>query len=156
MRIVIQRVKRAEVRVKGEVIGKISKGLLILLGIAQEDSEDDVKILVDKIINLRIFSDEEGKMNLSIKEINGEILVVSQFTLYADCRRGRRPDFTKAAEKEKAFYLYKKFIEYMKTYIDKVQEGEFQAHMEVELINDGPVTIIIDTEDLKKPRRAKE
>lgn len=156
MKAVIQRVKKASVKVNGELISQISQGLLIFLGIGKEDKEEDIKILADKITDLRIFSDENGKMNLSIKEINGNILVVSQFTLFADCRRGKRPDFTEAADKEKALDYYKKFVEYLKNKIGRIEEGIFQAYMEVELINDGPVTIILDTEDLKKPRRRKE
>ncbi|ACK42250.1 MULTISPECIES: D-aminoacyl-tRNA deacylase [Dictyoglomus] len=156
MRAVIQRVKKASVKVNGELISQISQGLLIFLGISKKDKEEDIKILADKIADLRIFSDENGKMNLSIKEVNGDILVVSQFTLFADCRRGKRPDFTDAADKEKALDYYKKFVAYLKNKSEKVEEGIFQAYMEVELINDGPVTIILDTEDLKKPRRRKE
>ncbi len=156
MRAVIQRVKKASVKVNGELISQISQGLLIFLGVGREDKEEDIKILADKIADLRIFSDENGKMNLNIGDINGSILVVSQFTLFADCRRGKRPDFTAAAEKEKALDYYKKFVEYLKNKIEKVEEGIFQAHMEVELTNDGPVTIILDTEDLKKSRRRKE
>jgi len=156
MKAAIQRVKRASVKVNGELISQISEGLLILLGIGKNDEEEDIKILADKIVDLRIFSDENGKMNLNINDINGSALVVSQFTLFADCRRGKRPDFTNAADKEKALDYYKKFVEYLKSKIGDVKEGVFQAYMEVELINDGPVTIIFDTEELKKPRRRKE
>ncbi|HOP94629.1 MAG: D-aminoacyl-tRNA deacylase [Dictyoglomaceae bacterium] len=156
MKAVIQRVKKAVVKTNGKVLGEISKGLLIFLGVAEEDTEDDIKILGEKIRNLRIFSDDEGKLNLTISDIKGEFLVVSQFTLLADCRKGRRPNFSNAATKEKAYDYYKKFIQYLRQCGEKVAEGEFQAYMEVELINDGPVTIILDSEDLKKTRRQKE
>jgi len=145
MRAVIQRVKSAEVSVDGRVSGKIEKGLLLLLGVGKGDSENDVSFLTSKIPELRIFEDESGKFNLSLKEIGGEMLVVSQFTLYADCRKGRRPSFTDAEEPETAKYLYEKFISRLRDRGITVQTGEFQAKMEVHLINDGPVTLILDS-----------
>ncbi|MFN3699680.1 MAG: D-aminoacyl-tRNA deacylase, partial [Dictyoglomus sp.] len=151
MKAVVQRVKRGSVRTNGNIISEISQGLLVFLGISKDDTEEDISLLADKIRNLRIFPDKNGKMNLTINDIKGEFLIVSQFTLLADCRRGKRPDFKEAAEKTKAYELYKKFIEYLKNQGEKVKEGEFQAYMEVEIINDGPVTIILDTKELKKP-----
>ena len=145
MRAVIQRVKSAEVSVDGRVSGKIEKGLLLLLGVGKGDSENDVSFLTSKIPELRIFEDESGKFNLSLKEIGGEMLVVSQFTLYADCRKGRRPSFTDAEEPETAKYLYEKFISRLRDRGITVQTGEFQAKMEVHLINDGPVTLLLDS-----------
>lgn len=156
MKAIIQRVKKASVKISDKEISKISKGLLIFLGISKEDTEEDVTLLAEKIRNLRIFSDDNGKMNLNIRDIQGEFLIVSQFTLLANCRNGNRPDFTGAADKAKAYDLYKKFIGYLRDKGEKVKEGEFQAYMEVEIVNDGPVTIILDSKDLKKPRRSKE
>jgi len=144
MRIVIQRVKEASVEVNKKEVGKINKGLLVFFGAKKEDTEEQISWLVTKIINLRIFSDVNGKMNLSLKDIQGEILVVSQFTLYADCTMGRRPSFIKAAEPAYAEKLYERFIKEMKKEIAKVETGIFAAKMEVKLINDGPVTFIID------------
>lgn len=156
MKAVIQRVKKASVKIDDKEISRISKGLLIFLGISKDDTEEDITLLADKIKNLRIFSDETGKMNLNVKDIQGELLVVSQFTLLANCRNGNRPDFTDAADKVKAYDLYEKFVNYLKNQGAEVKEGKFQAYMEVELVNDGPVTIILDSKDLKKPRRSKE
>ncbi|MEN2984386.1 MAG: D-aminoacyl-tRNA deacylase [Dictyoglomaceae bacterium] len=155
MRCVIQRVKHARVRVNGNIVGSIEKGMLIFLGIDKKDEERDVYMIAEKIRNLRIFNDENLQMNLSLKDINGEILVVSQFTLLGDCRRGRRPSFSDSADPEKAKDLYNKFINYLVEKGEKVATGIFQTYMEVELINDGPVTLIIDSEDLKRPRREK-
>ncbi len=146
MRAVIQRVSRAKVTVNGEVIGEIGRGLLVLLGVASEDFESDADYLVDKIIDLRIFEDADDRMNLSLADIAGEMLVVSQFTLYGDTRRGRRPSFIKAAPPERAIELYEYLVGRAKTRIDKVETGRFQAMMDVELVNDGPVTIILDSE----------
>ena len=144
MRAVIQRVKEAEVKVDGKTIGKISKGLLVLLAIHQDDTEDKIKKMATKIINLRIFGDKDEKMNLSVKDVGGEILVVSQFTLYGDTSRGNRPSFIESARPEKAIPYYKKFVEKIKDSGPKTATGEFGAMMDVNLVNDGPVTIIID------------
>jgi D-tyrosyl-tRNA(Tyr) deacylase len=145
MKAVIQRVKSAEVRVDGRVTGKIGKGLLILLGVRKGDGESDLSFLASKIPGLRIFEDDSGKFNLSLKEINGEMLIVSQFTLYSDCRKGRRPSFTDAEEPALAKNLYEQFISTLRGQGISVQTGEFQAKMEVHLINDGPVTLLLDS-----------
>ena len=145
MRAVIQRVQSASVTVENEVIGKIGKGLLILLGVGDGDGESDMKYVADKSMGLRIFSDENDKMNLSVKDINGEILVVSQFTLYGDCRKGRRPNFTPAMEPVGANAMYEKFLAYLKDNGMKVSHGSFGADMKVELVNDGPVTVLLDS-----------
>ena len=148
MRAVVQRVKRAEVRVDGRVVGRISKGLLVLIGVGVRDEYDDVKWMADKLVNLRIFEDDDSKMNLSLLDVGGEILLVSQFTLYGDCRRGRRPSFTDAADPEKGRDMFEKLIAYLKeNYRNlRIETGVFRAMMEVELINDGPVTILLDSE----------
>jgi len=148
MRAVVQRVKKGAVEIKNKEIGRITQGLVILLGVGQDDVEKDAEYLAEKIINLRIFEDEEGKMNLSAKDINGQILVISQFTLYGDCKKGRRPSFITAAFPGKAEKLYKYFVKCIKNYGLKVETGEFQAMMLVKIYNDGPVTIILDTEKL--------
>ncbi len=146
MRVVIQRVKKASVRVGPVVTGKIDKGLLILLGVEHEDTEEDLQWLTNKIVGLRVFSDEDGKMNNSIGDVNGSILVVSQFTLHASTKKGNRPSFIKAASPAFAEAMYKAFISRMqKDFGFDVQEGQFAAMMDVELVNDGPVTIIIDS-----------
>ena len=145
MRAVIQRVKSAQVCVDGRVSGKIEKGLLVLLGVGKGDGEGDLSFLASKIPELRIFEDESGKFNLSLKEVDGEILVVSQFTLFGDCRRGRRPSFTEAEEPSAAKHLYEQFVLKLKERGIPVQTGEFQAKMEVHLINDGPVTLLLDS-----------
>ncbi|MTI67641.1 MAG: D-tyrosyl-tRNA(Tyr) deacylase [Firmicutes bacterium] len=145
MRAVVQRVKSAKVTVEDEITGSINKGLLVLLGIGEEDDEKDINYLCEKIIKLRIFEDENDKLNLSLLDIQGELLVVSQFTLYGDCRKGRRPNFMKAAHPDVAKKLYKKFIEKCEEYNIKTNTGEFGGDMDVELINDGPVTILIDS-----------
>lgn len=145
MRAVVQRVSRAKVSVVGEIVGEIGKGLLILLGVSKNDSEHESDYLLEKVLNLRIFEDADEKMNLSLLEIKGELLVVSQFTLYGDARRGRRPSFIEAAAPEKADELYKYFVEQARTKISKVETGRFQAMMDVELVNDGPVTILLDS-----------
>jgi len=145
MRAVIQRVKSAEVYVDGQVTGKIGKGLLVLLGVGKGDGEGDLSFLASKIPELRIFEDNSGKFNLSLKEIGGEMLVVSQFTLYGDCRRGRRPSFTEAEEPTLAKNLYEQFVSKLRGQAISVQTGEFQAKMEVHLINDGPVTLLLDS-----------
>ena len=148
MRIILQRVKEASVKVEGDVIGQIGKGALVLLGAGKEDSEHDVEYLVDKILNLRIFEDEEGKMNLSVLDSGGEVLVVSQFTLYGDCRKGRRPSFDKAAPPEIAEDLYELFVEKIKERGVKVETGKFRAMMDVHLVNWGPVTLMLDSQKL--------
>nr|WP_316621446.1 D-aminoacyl-tRNA deacylase [uncultured Ruminococcus sp.] len=151
MKAVIQRVTRASVTVDGERISAIENGLLILLGVAEGDTRRDAEVLADKIANLRIFSDSDDKMNLSLLTVEGAALVVSQFTLCADCRKGRRPDFFGAAKPDIADELYEYFCERIKnTGVNDVQKGVFGADMKVELLNDGPVTILIDSGDLKK------
>ena len=145
MRAVLQRVSRAKVTVDGEVTGEIRTGILVLLGVGGGDSEAEVAYLVDKIVNLRIFSDEDDKMNLSLLDVDGGLLVVSQFTLYADTRKGRRPSYIYAAPPEEANRLYEVFVAEARKQITKVETGRFQAMMDVELVNDGPVTIILDT-----------
>ena len=148
MRLVIQRVSRASVTVENEIIGQIGKGLLVLLGIEQSDSEDDVDWLVQKTIQMRIFSDEEGKMNCSLQDIQGDLLVISQFTLHASTKKGNRPGFIAAARPELAIPLYESFIKKAEIALGKrVQSGSFGADMKVELLNDGPVTIIIDSKN---------
>ena len=144
MKLVIQRVTNASVTVENEVVGKIGKGFLILLGIGPEDTESEADFLVQKLIKLRIFEDENGKMNLSLKDVNGELLIVSQFTLYADCSGGNRPSFVNAAKPEKANELYEYFIKKCKEQNIKVEHGIFGADMKVELLNDGPVTILLE------------
>lgn len=146
MRAVIQRVSRAKVSVGKDVTGQISRGLLVLLGVSVRDMEKDAVYLVEKTLNLRIFEDAEDKMNLSLLDISGELLVVSQFTLYGDATRGRRPSFIDAAPPERANRLYENFVTEARKHVKKVQTGRFQAMMDVELVNDGPVTILLDTE----------
>ncbi len=146
MRAAVQRVSRAKVTVDGRIRGEIERGTLVLLGVSTEDVEGDADYLIDKLVNLRIFEDGDGKMNLSLADIDGEMLVVSQFTLYGDTRRGRRPSFIKAAAGEEANRLYEYFVERSRGHIRHVATGEFGAMMDVELVNDGPVTIILDSE----------
>lgn len=141
MKAVIQRVTKASVCVDGKEIGAIQNGLLVLLGVCNEDTREETSKFVDKITGLRIFADENGKTNLSLQEVNGELLVISQFTLYADCKKGRRPSFTNAGNPILAEELYEAFIEMAKRKVDKVEHGEFGADMKVELLNDGPFTI---------------
>lgn len=145
MKSVIQRVSQASVTIDGAVVGEIQKGFMILLGITHTDTEKDVKWMVDKITGLRVFEDENGKMNLSLEDVGGELLIVSQFTLYGDARKGRRPSFIEAARPEKAIPLYEKFVEMAREKGVKVATGEFGADMKVSLINDGPVTLIVDS-----------
>lgn len=141
----VQRVSRARVSVSGETVGEIGRGLMVLLGVAREDSESDADHLAEKITGLRIFEDENGKMNRSIADVGGAILAVSQFTLYGDVRKGKRPSFDSAAPAEQARMLYEKFIARVKALGVSCQSGRFQEDMQVELINDGPVTILLDT-----------
>ncbi|TET41161.1 MAG: D-tyrosyl-tRNA(Tyr) deacylase [Dehalococcoidia bacterium] len=145
MKALVQRVTSASVSVSGRVIGKISQGLVVLLGIARADSEEDARYLANKIINLRIFADEASEIALSALEIEGEILVVSQFTLLADLRKGRRPSFTEAAPPDKAKELYQFFIDQVRSTGLKVETGVFQEHMLVEIHNDGPVTLMLES-----------
>jgi D-tyrosyl-tRNA(Tyr) deacylase len=145
MRVVVQRVSEARVDVDGSTVGAIGKGLAVLLGVAKEDTERDAEFLADKVAGLRIFPDQDGKMNRSIAEAGGGLLIVSQFTLYGDCRRGRRPSFDRAAGPEQARALYEYFVEACRARRVSVQTGVFQAMMSVYLVNDGPVTIIIDS-----------
>lgn len=148
MRVVLQRVTEASVKINGSIKGSIEKGLLLLLGIESEDSEEDIDWLIQKIINLRIFEDKEGKMNLSLQNVNGEILVISQFTLFASTKKGNRPSFIKAAKPEVAIPLYEQFLQKIKSVsTSKVNAGEFGADMKVSLCNDGPVTILIDSKN---------
>ena len=145
MRAIVQRVKSSKVSVDGEVIGSISKGFNVLLGISKEDTLEDIKYIKDKIINLRVFEDENDKMNLSLLDVKGEILLISQFTLYGDCRKGRRPNFMEVMGGEEARSLYETTLEAFKESGLKVEKGEFGAHMVVDIVNDGPVTIMLDS-----------
>ena len=144
MRIVLQRVNHASVRVDGEICGQIGKGYLVLLGVGQEDTEEDCRRLADKIINLRIFSDENDKINVSLNDVGGELLVVSQFTLYADCRKGNRPNFIQAGKPDEAERLYNYFVDYCRSKGKHVETGIFAADMKVSLENDGPFTVILE------------
>lgn len=144
MKAVVQRVKDASVEVEGQVVGNIGHGLLVLVGIGKEDDVKDVEWMIDKIINLRIFQ-KEGKFDLSLLDVNGELLLISQFTLYGDCSRGRRPSFSNAMEIERARDFFDVFVAKAKERVTKVEAGVFQAHMDVKLTNDGPVTLIIDS-----------
>ncbi len=146
MKIVVQRVSKANVEVESKIVGEISEGLMLLIGICENDSEADADWLIHKILNLRIFSDEEGKMNKSIKEISGEILCISQFTLLADYKKGHRPSFIKAAKPEIAIPIFEHFLKQIKLSNLKVESGIFGADMKVSLINDGPVTIVLDSQ----------
>ncbi len=145
MKVLIQRVIKASVSVENKVIGKIDKGILIFLGIAKSDTDKELNWMGDKVLKLRLFEDENGKMNKSIKDVKGDILVISQFTLYGDCKKGTRPSFTEAAGAEKGREYYEKFLKYLYDNFDgKVDSGEFGADMKVELINDGPVTLMVE------------
>lgn len=153
MRAVLQRVSSASVRVDGEVVGSCGLGYLVLLGIAPDDGEEQAERLWNKIRNLRVFEDEQGKMNRSLVDVGGEVLVVSQFTLFADTRKGNRPSFTGAARPDTAIPLYEHFCALAEADAAHVGRGVFGADMKVELVNDGPVTIMIDTDELARPRR---
>ena len=148
MRAVVQRVSRASVTVDGEIKGTIDTGLMVLLGVSTRDTEKDADYLVDKTLNLRVFEDADGKMNLSLLDSGGGLLIVSQFTLYGDTRRGRRPSYIDAAGPDEANRLYEYFVAECRKRIEKVETGRFQAMMDVELVNDGPVTILIDSEKI--------
>jgi D-tyrosyl-tRNA(Tyr) deacylase len=145
MRVVVQRSKQASVKVAGEVTGQISNGLVLLVGITHEDQEKDALFLADKIVNLRIFEDEAEKMNLSLLDVGGQILSISQFTLYGDCRKGRRPNFMEAARPEHAVQIYDWFNQFLEEKGVHVETGRFGEMMEVALVNDGPVTLIVDS-----------
>ena len=148
MRFVIQRVREAAVRVEGEIIGQIQQGYLVLAGYSRTDQQKDADRLVRKLLGLRIFEDGEGKTNLSLRDVGGSLLFVSQFTLYADCKRGNRPSFTGAADPEQANALYDYTISLLRPQVPDLATGRFGAHMEVSLINDGPFTLLLDTESL--------
>lgn len=154
MRCIIQRVAHASVTIDGEVRGSIGQGFLVLFGAGEGDTPAQVELLAKKTAGMRIFCDDAGKMNLSLADIGGAVLVISQFTLYADCRRGNRPSFTGAAAPDTANALYETYVRLLREeyHIPDVQTGEFGAHMKVELLNDGPVTIILDSEDLERSR----
>ncbi len=148
MRAVVQRVLKSSVTVNNKIVGEIGKGLLVLLGVGKGDTKRDIKYIADKVVNLRIFEDDNGKFNLSLLDIEGEILVVSQFTLYGDARKGRRPSFIEAALPSNALELYENFVEYIQEYGLKVETGVFQEHMIVHIENDGPVTILLDSKKI--------
>lgn len=150
MRAVVQRVAHASVTVDGTILGKIGRGYMILLGVSDEDTEETADRLADKICKLRIFEDENGKTNLSLADVKGELLVISQFTLYADCHKGNRPSFIKAGAPEEANRLYEYFMKRCKNYVEVVERGEFGADMKVELLNDGPFTLMLDSRELFK------
>lgn len=147
MKAVVQRVSKSDVTVDGEQVSKIGNGLLVLLGVGDEDTTKDADFLAEKIINLRIFEDDQGKMNISLKDISGQLMVVSQFTLLGDCRKGRRPSFIKAARPEKAGELYEYFVKKTQDLGVETKTGVFQAMMDVSLINSGPVTLLLDTKE---------
>lgn len=155
MRAILTRVTSASVTIDGEVVGKIGKGFLILLGVGPEDTDKECRFLAEKALGLRVFEDENGKMNLGLDQVDGEVLVVSQFTLYGNCRKGRRPSFTGAAGPELGNELYEKFLEHCKDLGYPPQHGRFGADMKVASVNDGPVTLILDTDQLMdSPRRS--
>lgn len=145
MRAVIQKVTQSRVTVNDEITGEIGQGLMVLLGVTHDDTEDDARYMAEKVANLRIFEDAEDKLNLSVKDIGGAVLSVSQFTLYGDCRKGRRPSFTEAARPDTANRLYESFNTYLTQEGVKVETGRFQTHMMVNLTNDGPVTVLLDS-----------
>lgn len=147
MRAVVQKVTRSSVAIGGETISSIENGLLVFLGVGEDDTEEDLNYLIEKIVHLRIFKNSEGKMDLSLLDVSGELLCVSQFTLYGDCRKGRRPSFSSAGDPKKAKTLYDEFLRVIKSkYSIRVQSGVFQEHMEIEIINDGPVTMLLSSD----------
>lgn len=148
MRFVIQRVIESSVRVEGQVIGQIGQGFLVLIGICQEDTKETADKMIKKLLGMRIFADENGKTNLSLADVNGELLLISQFTLYADCRKGNRPSFINAGKPDMANELYEYIISECRKQVAVVEKGEFGADMKVSLLNDGPFTIILDSRDL--------
>lgn len=148
MRAVIQRVSSARVDIEGQTVGSIGQGLLVLLGVGQGDGPEQLERLWTKILKLRIFADEQGKTNLSLADVGGELLVVSQFTLYASCRKGNRPSFTQAGEPQLAEQLYERFVEHVRQDVARVETGRFGAEMQVSLVNSGPFTIVLDTDEL--------
>jgi D-tyrosyl-tRNA(Tyr) deacylase len=148
MRAVVQRVSRAEVRVEGQLVGRIAGGFVVLVGIGSEDSREAGEWLAEKIVHLRVFDDDTGKMDRSLLETSGAVLCISQFTLYGDCRKGRRPSYERAAPPEAARVLYESFVAALRSHGVHVETGEFRAMMEVELVNDGPVTLLLDSERL--------
>jgi D-tyrosyl-tRNA(Tyr) deacylase len=149
MRAVLQRVSRARVLVEGEVVGEIDRGLLVLLGVARNDTPEEARWLADKVVSLRLFADAEGKLNRDVTEVGGGVLVVSQFTLYGDCRKGRRPNFLEAAPPETAVPLYQAFLDGLRAWGVPTAAGRFGAMMQVELVNDGPVTLILERESVR-------
>lgn len=146
MRVIIQRVNKAECRVEGVVVGLINEGMVIFLGVRKGDKLADIEYLVEKIVNLRIFSDEEGKMNFSLRQVKGEVLIIPQFTLYGNCKKGLRPNFVEAASMRVAQQYYLRFIELMKKRVNIVESGKFRAKMRIVIDNDGPVTLIVNSE----------
>ena len=148
MRAVVTRVNHAAVAIGGETVGRIGKGFLILLGVTHDDTEAQARKLADKICSLRIFEDEAGKMNIGLDQVGGELLIVSQFTLYANCKKGRRPEFLAAARPEVAIPLYEKFVELCRAKGFHTETGEFGAYMQVDSLNDGPLTLVVDTDQL--------
>ena len=154
MRAILTRVKYASVAIDGEIVGKIGQGFLILLGVGPNDTEQECRLLAEKALGLRIFEDENGKMNLGLEQVKGEVLVVSQFTLYGNCRKGRRPSFAEAAGPELGNALYEKFLSICEELGYPPQHGRFGADMKVEPLNDGPVTLILDTDQLQSPRHS--
>jgi D-tyrosyl-tRNA(Tyr) deacylase len=145
VRAVVQRVTKGRVTVEGETVGEIGTGFVVLLGIGKDDTKADVQYLAEKVVNLRVFEDEEGKMNLSLRDVGGAMLAISQFTLFGDCRKGRRPSFTAAAPPAEARVLYEEFVQQVAGYGIRVATGKFQAFMQVEIHNDGPVTLLLDS-----------
>lgn len=145
MRAVVQRVKSSSVEVDGEIIGSIGKGINLLVGINKEDTKEDIEYIVRKVLGMRIFEDDNGKMNYSLQDIQGELLVISQFTLYGDCRKGRRPDFMQALGGNEAIELYNELVKAFKENIPNLQTGKFGADMKVDIINDGPVTLLLES-----------
>lgn len=144
MKVLLQRVSRAAVRVDGETVGAIGRGHLLLVGFTDEDTEDELAWMADKVVGLRVFPDDEGRMNRSLSDIEGDVLVVSQFTLYGDTRKGRRPSFVHAADPDRAVPLYERFVALLSERVSRVETGEFGAMMDVELVNDGPVTLMLE------------